>query len=226
MTSQQVSLKQLATRQDADASQPFPLGRLWADLSSGVWTFRDVFRTDERFLAVVRRSPAAPQRQLSPRKLRLFERVLLGTPPKVVAIENQRSLSSVTGAMQACLRSMGLSARGSQVPMLLTMAACAWRRPDRATIPARLSELDFEGEVHFVVSVARPDLRFPVSLSSAETEVLRRLLDGDTYAQISGARATSPRTVANQLATAFKKLGVSGRRATIERLIQHQAMTG
>ena len=226
MTSQQVSLNQLATHQDTYASQPFALKELWANLRSGAWVIRDVFRTDERFLAVVRRSSTTRERQVSPSKLKLFERVLLGTPPKVVAIEGQRSLSSVTGAMQECLRSMGLSARSSQVPMLLTIAADAWHRPERAAVPGRLSELQFEGESYVVVSVARPDLRFPVSLSMAETEVLRRLLAGDTYAQISGARATSPRTVANQLATAFKKLGVSGRRATIERLIRHQALTG
>jgi DNA-binding CsgD family transcriptional regulator len=226
MTSQQATLKQLATRQDAEASQPFALGNLWGNLRVGAWRFRDVFRTDERFLAVVRCSSAPPVRQVNPSKRRLFERVLLGTPPKVVAIEGQRSLSSVTGAMQECLRSMGLSARSSQVPMLLTMAASAWHRPERAAIPGRLSELQFEGEAHFVVSVTRPDLRFPVALSLAETEVLRGLLAGDTYAQISGARATSQRTVANQLATAFKKLGVSGRRATIERLIQHQVLQG
>ncbi len=74
-----------------------------------------------------------------------------------------------------------------------------------------------------MISALRPDLKFPVALSLAEAAVLRSLLAGNTYAQISGARAVSPRTVANQLATAFKKLGVSGRRATIEYLIRQSA---
>jgi len=224
MSCNQQELRELAIRQDADAARSFCLGELWERLRGGVWVFRDTFSTEERHFALVRSSAAVPPRPLDSRKLRLLESVLLGKSPKMVAYDSQRCLSSITASMQDCVRTMGLTGRFSHAPALLTMAALALHRPDIAPNLGRLSELRVEGERFEVVSARRPDLRLPVRLSLAEAEVLRRLVSGDSHAQISGARATSPRTVANQLATAFRKLGVSGRRATLERLIRHSAL--
>jgi DNA-binding CsgD family transcriptional regulator len=78
-----------------------------------------------------------------------------------------------------------------------------------------------DGKSYWVVSVQRPDLSFPVPLSRAEAAVVQGLVAGRSHAQISGLRATSRRTVANQLATAFRKFGVSGRGAVVHQLIQH-----
>jgi DNA-binding NarL/FixJ family response regulator len=223
MTRAHEPLRRLAIQQDLEAPSTFALGRLWQELQRGAWQFRDTFSTDGRYLGVLQACSQLPLVPLSERKAGLLAQVLLGTPPKVVALECQRSLSSVTAATQDCLRSMGLSTKASQTSVLLTMAARAYRRPDSTTQLGRLSKLQADGEEYIVVSVRRPDLEFPVPLSLAEAEVVRSLMAGQSHAQISGARATSPRTVANQLATAFKKLGVSGRRATIERLILHSA---
>jgi len=226
MTRADESLRQLAIRQDVESASPFELRRLWQELRSGGWQFRDTFSTDERYVALLKASAVAPPVALHERKVAVLESVLLGTAPKVVAFDCQRSLSSITAAAQDCLRSMGLSTRASQTTVLLTMAVRAQHHPESAPQLGRLSELHIDGQVYFVVSALRLDLQFPVPLSLAEAEVVRSLINGHTHAQISGARATSPRTVANQLATAFRKLGVSGRRATIERLILHQAQVG
>lgn len=48
-------------------------------------------------------------------------------------------------------------------------------------------------------------------LTEAEREVVRRVLDGATTAAIAAARRTSPRTVANQLQSIFRKLGIASR---------------
>ena len=48
-------------------------------------------------------------------------------------------------------------------------------------------------------------------LSEAEREVVLLVLQGHSSQQIAEARGTSARTVANQLASVFRKLGVSGR---------------
>jgi len=223
MSCNQQALRLLAIQRDAEASRPFDLGDLWQELCHGAWIFRDTFETEERYLALLQRSDRVPTCPLSERKLRLLESVLLGTPPKVVALDNHRSLSSITGSIQECVHAMGLAGRTSRAPLLLTMAARAFHGGELATRVGRLSELEDGDETYWVVSAPRPDLRFPVPLSLAETAVLRGLLAGKSYAQISGARATSMRTVANQLATAFRKLGVSGRRATIACLMQHSA---
>jgi len=204
---------------DTTASTPFQLGQLWQALSRGVWRFRDACATNERYLAVLE-EPADPQ-PLHQKKLRLFEQILLGTPPKVVAIDSGISLSSVTAATQDSLHGMGLPNRAMHASVILTMAARALHQPETTPQLGRLTPWAVDGKNYLVLSVERPDLHFPVALSLAEAEVLRHLLAGASYAEISGARAVSPRTVANQLATAFRKLGVSGRRATIDRLIQH-----
>ncbi len=56
-------------------------------------------------------------------------------------------------------------------------------------------------------------------LSPAERVVLRAFVDGMTYREIAVARGTAPRTIANQLATIFRKLGGSGRLDLIRRLV-------
>ena len=224
MISTQDALRPLAIRHDSEAGVVFELRTLWEQLRRGAWMFYDTFSTSERSYAVLR-SPALPQ-PLNTRKLALLESLLLGTPAKVVAIDHGRSLSSITAATQGSLRAMGLGCKSSQASVLLTMAATAVLRHELANQQGRLSRVRFEQEEYVVVSALRPDLQFPVQLSLAEAAVLRSLVAGQSYAEISDERARSPRTVANQLAGAFRKLGVSGRRATLERLIQHSAQLG
>ena len=52
---------------------------------------------------------------------------------------------------------------------------------------------------------------FSALLTSAESDVLSSLRSGLTNAQIANRRGVSVRTVANQLASLFRKLGVSSR---------------
>jgi DNA-binding CsgD family transcriptional regulator len=48
-------------------------------------------------------------------------------------------------------------------------------------------------------------------LTPAESEVIVHVLAGRTNAEIAAARGTSTRTVANQVASLFRKLGVASR---------------
>jgi DNA-binding CsgD family transcriptional regulator len=48
-------------------------------------------------------------------------------------------------------------------------------------------------------------------LTPAESEVIAQILKGRTNAQIAALRDASERTVANQIANAFRKLGVTSR---------------
>jgi DNA-binding NarL/FixJ family response regulator len=215
------ALRELAVRQDSECARVFELGELWRRLRDGSWLVRDVFSTEQRHVLLAQVLPAP--RPIEQRKVSVLERLLLGVTPKVVAFEDQRSLSTVTANAQTCLRDMGLEGNEARSAVVLAMAAHACLRPESALPPGRLSELGGEDEAYLVISAARPDLMLPKALSLAEAAVLRSLLAGHSYAQISGARATSTRTVANQLTTAFRKLGVSGRRETIEFLISATA---
>jgi DNA-binding CsgD family transcriptional regulator len=53
--------------------------------------------------------------------------------------------------------------------------------------------------------------KLPSSITRAEREVVSFLLQGMTNFEIAEQRRTSARTVANQVASIFRKLGVSSR---------------
>lgn len=77
------------------------------------------------------------------------------------------------------------------------------------TPPASLVAYELEpGRVLFVHSIPRPTVK---GLTPAEEEVLAFLLDGYDNASIAQARNTTARTTANQVASIFRKLGVTSR---------------
>jgi DNA-binding NarL/FixJ family response regulator len=71
-----------------------------------------------------------------------------------------------------------------------------------------LFRFDFDGDQHFALVV---DDGAPAPLTTAEWEVARLAARGMSNLEIARDRATSPRTIANQLASAFRKLGVQSR---------------
>jgi DNA-binding CsgD family transcriptional regulator len=60
-----------------------------------------------------------------------------------------------------------------------------------------------------ILDMPRP--RRPTSLTDTEWDVARRVVTGASNEAIAKARGTSARTVANQLQSVFRKLGVDGR---------------
>jgi DNA-binding NarL/FixJ family response regulator len=77
---------------------------------------------------------------------------------------------------------------------------------------ARVSELEISGETLLVISfpIDAPDLT--EQLTEAEAQVATLAVDGLTNAAIAEQRGTSLRTVANQMASILRKLGVQSRR--------------
>jgi DNA-binding NarL/FixJ family response regulator len=57
----------------------------------------------------------------------------------------------------------------------------------------------------------------PETLSAAELDVLKRIVRGDTNAQIARARKSAVRTVANQVASLLRKTGAASRYELIQR---------
>jgi DNA-binding CsgD family transcriptional regulator len=76
-------------------------------------------------------------------------------------------------------------------------------------LTARRLDVGSSAVVIFSYPVAPLDLAV---LSKAERDVVARALAGASNAQIARARKTAVRTVANLLARAYRKLGVSSRR--------------
>jgi DNA-binding CsgD family transcriptional regulator len=75
---------------------------------------------------------------------------------------------------------------------------------------ARVTRFTFNGREYVVVSLAHAGAACG-SLTAAERDVVQRVVDGRSNAEIARARGTAVSTVANQLASIFRKLGVGSR---------------
>jgi DNA-binding CsgD family transcriptional regulator len=69
-----------------------------------------------------------------------------------------------------------------------------------------------------VLALVDARLELPDLLSDAEAEVARLVYHGQSNAEIAQSRGTATRTVANQIASIFTKLGI-GSRAELIRLL-------
>lgn len=82
--------------------------------------------------------------------------------------------------------------------------------------PAQLIAYEIEpGKVLFVHPL--PKHTIP-GLTATEEEVLTLVLDGWDNASIAAARKTAARTVANQVASIFRKVGVSSRAELVAKI--------
>ena len=84
--------------------------------------------------------------------------------------------------------------------------------------PPGLSAYEIEPERFLFVHELPPAPQL-AQLTHAEQAVLVLVLEGQSTAAIARARGTSPRTIANQIATLFRKVGVSSRAELAAKLI-------
>ena len=87
-------------------------------------------------------------------------------------------------------------------------------RPAGAESPSnglRATRFQLAGDDYVVLSYPRSDLAAPAVLTSTEQAVFSALLAGQSNQQIATSRDRSLRTVANQVAAVFAKLGVGSR---------------
>jgi DNA-binding NarL/FixJ family response regulator len=83
--------------------------------------------------------------------------------------------------------------------------------PLEAPSDIRASELRVGDDAYVVLSYSLSASILPENLSKAELEIASALLAGQSYAQIAARRGTAVRTVANQVASIFRKLEVCSR---------------
>ncbi len=187
------------------------LESVWPELISGRARIVNSGATQaHHYFQVVMGGSQPPERRPTANRLRIFERVLLGESQKVVAMELGCATSTVATAVGACLRAMGVKGGSSRVPPLLVLALHALRgRVDRVEL--RIERSRAAGGELQVVSSARLDLHLADKLTGSELAVIGPLIEGHSHAEIARQRRTSIRTVANQIASAYKKLRVSGR---------------
>lgn len=187
------------------ADQNANLAVLWQQLCEGRLFIRESYCDNGRCFAALelRDDPVRP----SALKLRVLERLFQGEGQKSVAADMEVSIASVAGYSTVALGAIAWRHRVSQAPILLVMASLAARGSDSG--PVRHEGWRADGT--WLVSVEVPGETFRGRLSSSEAEVVRLSIEGESHASIARLRGTSIRTVANQLASAFNKLKVSGR---------------
>lgn len=203
---------------DQNSTRVYPLSKVWSELTLGRAFVIDCFLTEKLCYAVLApgaRSPGSG-RKLTSRRVQILERILLGEAQKAVALSLGIAPSTVTLSSAECLSAMGLECSTSRIPMLLTLAAHA-HAYGAQHIVGRATTLFRHGTGLLLVSTPRPD-EILDALTPAEREVARLLTESRPHLEIAGLRGTSARTIANQLAAAFHKLGVSGRSELLSRL--------
>jgi DNA-binding NarL/FixJ family response regulator len=75
----------------------------------------------------------------------------------------------------------------------------------------RAWEIQAEGGRFAVLSLPLETFDAQADLTPAEREIVRRLLRGESNRAIASGRGTSERTVANQVASIYQKLGLASR---------------
>jgi len=148
--------------------------------------------------------------RLSRRELTVLAAAEGGVANKFVAIEQSLACSTVSESLQTALAKLGFASRAE----FLKVMACL-------RVNARDPELVFEHQRQRARLVGDAQLCWlflPVEalgldprLTQAERQIVAGVLNGRTNAAIATARRTSCRTVANQLAAIYRKLGVSSR---------------
>ena len=77
-----------------------------------------------------------------------------------------------------------------------------------------------------VFSMALGSVAVVRGLTDAQRDVLKRIVDGESNAEIAEGRGTSARTVANQVAEIFRHFDVRSRAALVHKLLSGDEAAG
>lgn len=189
------------------------LSALWDELVAGTCKIDSWSHEPDCWSLVISRDPAligSPAIPLRRRDQEILESTLLCGVRKIVAVEVGLSCSSIAVIMQTCFQFMGLHCLPSRIPGLVVAAAHA-RHAQSTRFGTSLRGPRERRLAQRSIRVPRPDRALAAWLAPAEHAVIALIVEGQSYAEIARARSTSIRTVANQVAAGFRRLGVSGR---------------
>jgi DNA-binding CsgD family transcriptional regulator len=194
------------------SAERIELAAVWDELIAGTCKVESWSHDKDSWSMVVTRHPQPgnlrPQAP-RPRDVEILEQTLLRGVRKSVASEVKLSCSSIAVIMQTCFQYMGVDCLPSRIPGLVVVACHARRQQGPKFRPyPRLVKDRFQVQT---IRIPRPDLALAPWLAPAEHAVIALLIEGQSYAEIAQLRRTSIRTVANQVASGFRRLGVSGR---------------
>ena len=170
-------------------------------LIDGCWSIVDHFDGDGKHFLVAFRNPegVVDPRRLSAREREIVLMAAKGMSQKEIGTELGVSRSTVASTLSFALTKLGLR-RSREIPSI-------WRSMEGEAVSVRMDD-----NLELLLCIERGSGEAPPSaLSKAEREVMEELVRGKTNAQISELRGVAERTVANQVASIFKKLGLNSR---------------
>jgi len=179
----------------------------WGELVGGGWLLVDHFESNGRryVLAVRSDQDSADLRTLSRSEALALEGAALGQPYKAMAAQLDVSLARVHQLVATGLAKLGLADAADLVSCARSRGAkqlALWPIGDGTLAALRYPAASADAMV---------------GLSVAECSVVAGLLGGHSYSQIAAVRGRSLRTVANQAASAYRKLGVGSRLELVAR---------
>ena len=190
-------------------------------LLDGSFRLVDLVRDDTVCRAVLRREP--PPRRLTLRERSVIELLMAGSSQKTISFDLGVALSTVSAHVRFALDKLGIRLWEHAV-LAAALIAVGGGRPVESGSGARPGPLEPDERLVVVkVELSREVLE---KLTPAEREVALLALDGLTNAQIGAQRGASVRTVANQLASVFRKLNIYGRLELIRLLSLGNALAG
>jgi DNA-binding CsgD family transcriptional regulator len=191
-------------RRDFAVASPMDGAAAWSELVSGRWSLVDDFEAGgRRYILAIRNDTRADVFALSASEARTLELSVVGRSPKQIVDDLGLSLSTVYGSLQSAVRKL-------QGKSLADVIALARQLPDTV-----LSRVSLQEEALVALRFPRAAASRLSSLTDAEREVLADLLGSVAPHEIARRRLRSPRTVANQIQSIYRKLGVSGRRELV-----------
>jgi DNA-binding NarL/FixJ family response regulator len=178
---------------------------LWQGLVAGAWSVASEFPGNSCLYLVVRGNNAQARvaRALAPRERAVLERVALGQSNKFVSYELGISQSCVSAYLSNARLKLGVRSKTELVQLIrFGNLVSTEAKADGFCVPVGES---------VVLRVVREQGGVPDVLTSSEGCIFAGILDGLSNAEIAIARGRSLRTVANQVASVFRKLNISSR---------------
>lgn len=198
----------IAARRQADAlaeHRPLEAMALWQGLVAARWSLLDVLDSDGRAYTILRENPVEVRSivGLSERERQVAYLVGRGHHTKLVAYELGLSPSTVRTQLRSAMRKLNVEGRAGLIRLVSAVFEA------QGPVPIEDTSL---------LALANRPCHLPLGLSEAERDVARQVYDGLSNEDIAARRATSSRTVANQLRAIYAKLGINSREELIARL--------
>jgi DNA-binding NarL/FixJ family response regulator len=181
----------------------------WMALWAGEWRVVEHEAMSHHHAIVCEPVPGRPIAAplLTVAEVSLASRFARGVPLKAIAADDGRP----TAATRKCLAEVKRKLMIKNEAQLVVLFGGTDH--DRVPTPPglRATITGFGSGERLRLQYRWPASRLPPTLSNAERTVVLDLIDGVSREAIAHARGTSPRTVANQMASIFRKLGVGSR---------------